>query len=319
MAHRVVLVTFIICQLFLVRAEAFNFVSIGTGGVKGVYYPAGAGICQLINSTRTEHDIRCSAESTIGSVYNLKAIDDGKMEMAIVQSDWQYHAYHGTDKFAERGPSKDLRSVLSLHPEPFTVVARVDSGIDNFTDLKGKRVNIGNPGSGQRGTMEVVMAAFGWSQEDFAEVYELESGDQAQALCEDKFDAMVFTVGHPSDSIKEATSSCQTVLIDVDGPRIDKLIADNAYYIPATIPGGMYRGTKTEVATFGVGATLVVSSRVPEDVVYRITKIIIENLPLLRQQHPALRRLLKDHMVVDGLSAPLHPGALHYYQEVGLL
>ena len=186
-----------------------KFITIGTGGVTGVYYPTGGAICRLVNKGRKEHGIRCSVESTGGSVYNLNTIRAGELDMGVAQSDWQYHAYHGTSKFKEAGPFKELRAVFSVHPEPFTVVARKDSGIKDFMQLKGKRVNIGNPGSGQRGTMEVVMAALGWDKGSiFTLASELKSAEQSRALCDNKIDAMVFTVGHPSGSIKEATTTC---------------------------------------------------------------------------------------------------------------
>jgi TRAP transporter TAXI family solute receptor len=303
------------------QAEAIEnqFVTIGTGGVTGVYYPTGGAICRLVNKTRKEHGIRCSVESTGGSVYNLNTIRAGELDMGVAQSDWQYHAYHGTSKFADQGPNKDLRAVFSVHPEPFTVVARKDSGIKNFVDLKDKRVNIGNPGSGQRGTIEVVMNAYGWTMDDFKLASELKSSEQAAALCDNKVDAMVFVVGHPSGSIKEATTSCDSVLVNVSGPKIDKIIADNSYYRTATIPGGMYRGTDEDTKTFGVGATFVSSATVPEDVIYNDVKAVFENFEDFQKLHPAFANLKKEEMIKDGLSAPLHAGAIKYYKEAGLM
>jgi hypothetical protein len=252
-------------------------------------------------------------------VYNLNTIRAGELDMGVAQSDWQYHAYHGTSKFKDKGPFKELRAVFSVHPEPFTVVARADSGIKKFADLKGKRVNIGNPGSGQRGTMEVVMGTLGWTKDDFALASELKSAEQAQALCDNKIDAMVFTVGHPSGSIKEATTSCDAVIVEVAGPAIDKLVADNAYYRVATIPGGMYRGNDSDVQTFGVGATFVSSTKTDPDVIYQVVKSVFENFDDFRKLHPAFANLQKEQMVKDGLSAPLHDGAAKYYNESGLL
>jgi hypothetical protein len=300
-------------------ADAFatQYVTIGTGGVTGVYYPTGGAICRLVNKTRKEHGIRCSVESTGGSVYNLNTIRAGELDMGVAQSDWQYHAYNGTSKFKSQGPNKDLRAVFSVHPEPFTVVARTDSGIKNFQDLKGKRVNIGNPGSGQRGTMEVVMAAEGWTKADFKLASELKSSEQSKALCDNKIDAMIFTVGHPSGSIKEATTSCDSVLVNVTGPAIDKLVADNDYYRSATIPGGMYRGTPEDATTFGVGATFVSSSKVSEEVIYQVVKAVFENFDEFKKLHPAFAHLNPTEMIKDGLSAPLHKGAIKYYKEVG--
>lgn len=300
-------------------ANAESFITIGTGGVTGVYYPTGGAICRLVNKNRAEHGIRCSVESTGGSVYNLNTIRAGELDMGVAQSDWQYHAYHGTSKFEESGPNKELRAVFSVHPEPFTVVARADSGIKTFTDLKGKRVNIGNPGSGQRGTMEVLMEALGWTKDDFSLASELKSAEQSKALCDNKIDAMVFTVGHPSGSIKEATTTCDAVLVSVTGPEVEKLIAENAYYRVATIPGGMYRGNDNDVQTFGVGATFVSSTNTPADTVYQVVKAVFENFDDFRKLHPAFEVLKKEQMVKDGLSAPLHDGAMKYYKEAGLM
>jgi TRAP transporter TAXI family solute receptor len=241
--------------------------------------------------------------------------------MAVAQSDWQYHAYHGTKgtPFESAGPDKDLRAVFSVHPEPFTVVARKDSGIKTFTDLKGKRVNVGNPGSGQRGTMEVVMEALGWTMDDFKLASELKPAEQSAALCDNKIDTIIYTVGHPSGSIQEATTSCDSILVPVEGPAIDKLVAENAYYRKATIPGGMYRGTDTDTVTFGVGATFVSSAKVPEEVIYQVVKAVFDNFDQFKKLHPAFEVLKKEEMIQDGLSAPLHDGAVKYYKEAGLM
>ena len=296
-----------------------TFITIGTGGVTGVYYPTGGAICRLVNKGRAEHKVRCSVESTGGSIYNINTIRAGELDLGVAQSDWQYHAYNGTSKFEGKGPFKQLRAVFSVHAEPFTVVARADSGIKTFDDLKGKRVNIGNPGSGQRGTMEVLMKAKGWEASDFALASELKSSEQSSALCDNKIDAMVFTVGHPSGSIKEATTSCDTVLVEVSGPVVDKLIADNAYYRTAVIPGGMYRGNDGDVKTFGVGATIVSSAGVPANAVYEVAKAVFENFDDFKKLHPAFANLDKKQMITDGLSAPLHAGAMKYYKEAGLM
>ena len=296
-----------------------KFVTIGTGGVTGVYYPTGGAICRLVNKNRNKHGIRCSTESTGGSVFNLNTIRAGDLDMGVAQSDWQYHAYHGSSKFKDKGANRELRAIFSVHPEPFTVVARADSGIRNFGDLKGKRVNVGNPGSGQRGTMEVLMEASGWKMSDFALASELKSSEQSMALCDNKIDAMVFTVGHPSGSIKEATTSCDSVLVNVTGSAVDMLVAENDFYRTATIPGGMYSGNANDTKTFGVGATFVTSTRTPENVIYQVVKAVFENFDSFRKFHPAFRNLDKRQMIKDGLSAPLHAGAVKYYKEVGLM
>ncbi|KPN62719.1 hypothetical protein SAMN04488527_1336 [Aliiroseovarius crassostreae] len=300
-------------------AMAEEFITIGTGGVTGVYYPTGGAICRLVNKGRRDHGVRCSVESTGGSVYNINTIREGELEFGVAQSDWQYHAFNGTSKFEEAGPFEGLRAVFSVHPEPFTVVARADSGIKTFDDLKGKRVNIGNPGSGQRGTMEVLMEAKGWTTGDFALATELKASEQSAALCDNQIDAMVYTVGHPSGSIQEATTACDSVLVEVSGDDVAKLIEDNSFYRSATIPGGMYRGNDADTATFGVGATFVSSDKVSEEVVYTLVKSVFENIEDFKGLHPAFANLDPKEMATAGLSAPLHPGAEKYYREAGII
>ena len=300
-------------------AFAQDFITIGTGGVTGVYYPTGGAICRLVNKDRKDHGIRCSVESTGGSIYNINTIREGELEFGVAQSDWQYHAYNGSSRFEEQGAFEDLRAVFSVHPEPFTVVARADAGIETFEDLKGKRVNIGNPGSGQRGTMEVVMEAMGWTTDDFELATELKAAEQSAALCDNQIDAMVYTVGHPSGSIQEATTACDSVLVTVDNDVIRQLVEERPYYRMATIPGGMYRGNPEDVTTFGVGATFVTSAGVSEDAVYTVVKAVFENFEDFKGLHPAFAVLEMEQMVQDGLSAPLHAGAETYYREAGLI
>lgn len=303
------------------EAKTKEYLTVGTGGVTGVYYPTGGAICRTLNKDSRNNDLglRCSVESTGGSIYNLNTIRSGELDVGVAQSDWQYHAYHGTSKFTDKGANKDLRSIFSLHAEPFTVVARADSNINHISELVGKRVNIGNPGSGNRGTMEVVMDAFGWSKSTFKLAAELKASEQSKALCDGNLDAIVYTVGHPNAAIKEATTLCDAVLVEVSGKEISKLIDGNSYYRSAKIPEGMYTGNDKAVVTFGVGATFVSSSNVKSDNIYHLVKSVFENFDSFRKLHPALNHLTKKAMVRDGLSAPLHEGAKSYYKEAGLL
>ena len=300
-----------------VSAAEQQFITIGTGGVTGVYYPTGGAICRLVNKGRKEHGIRCSVESTGGSIYNINTIRAGELDMGVAQSDWQFHAYNGTSKFADAGPFKDLRAVFSVHAEPVTILARADGGIKNVTDLKGKRVNIGNAGSGTRGTWEVMEEALGWDRSDLKLAAELKSAETGQALCDNKIDAYFWLVGHPSALTKESVASCGAVLVNATGPAIDKLVADNSYYRKATIPGGMYSSNPEDVHTFGVGATFVSSTAVSDDVVYEVVKAVFENFDDFKKLHPAFGHLKESEMVKDGLSAPIHGGAAKYYKEKG--
>ena len=297
-------------------AQDQAFITIGTGGVTGVYYPTGGAICRLVNKGRKEHGIRCSVESTGGSIYNINTIKEGELEFGVAQSDWQFHAYNGTSKFAGN-PFKDLRAVFSVHPEPFTVVARADAGISSFEDLKGKRVNIGNPGSGQRGTMDVVLQTLGWSTGDFELASELKAAEQSAALCDNQIDAMIYTVGHPSGSIQEATTACDSVLVNVNSDEIRDLAERESYYRMATIPGGMYRGNDSDVETFGVAATFVTRADISDEAVYAVVSAVFDNFEDFKKLHPAFANLKPENMASQGLSAPLHPGAAKYYKEKG--
>ncbi|MCB1714900.1 MAG: TAXI family TRAP transporter solute-binding subunit [Candidatus Competibacteraceae bacterium] len=294
-----------------------KYITIGTGGQTGVYYVVGQSICKLVNRGTKSHEIKCTAPSTGGSVANLNAIKAGEQTMGVAQSDQQYNAYNGKGPFEESGPFPDLRAVFSVHPEPFTVVARADANIASFDDLKGKRVNIGNPGSGQRATMEVVMGLKGWTNDDFQLASELKSAEQAQALCDNKIDAIIFTVGHPSGSLQEASASCETLLVPVTGDDIDKLVSENSYYAKATIPGGMYTGSDADTETFGVGATFVSSASVDEEIIYQVVKAVFDNFDRFKKLHPAFANLSEEGMIKNGLSAPLHDGAVKYYKEKG--
>jgi hypothetical protein len=299
--------------------RAAGTIYIGTAGVTGVYYPAGGAVCRLVNDYRARHGLQCSVESTEGSAANIAGIEAGDLDFGVVQSDLQYEASRGVGRFASAGAFEELRSVFSLHAEPFTVVALSNAGITTFDDLPGKRVNIGNPGSGQRATMEALMQAEGWTGDSFALVTELDSTAQSQALAAQTVDAIVFTVGHPSGAIHEATKVADVRLIPVTGPAVDGLIADAPYYAKAVIPGGFYRGTSSDTPTFGVRATLVTSTATSDEVVYQLVKSVFEGFDRFRALHPALGQLDKREMIKAALTAPLHPGAERYYREAGLL
>ncbi len=296
-----------------------KFITIGTGGVTGVYYPAGGAICRLVNRGRREHGIRCSVESTGGSVYNLNSLRVNELDVAVAQSDWQYHSYKGTGPFADKGADENLRSLFSLHSEPFTVIAREDSGVKKFDDLVGKRVNIGNPGSGMRATMELIMDKKGWDKDSFTVAAELKASEQAQALCDNKIDVMIYAAGHPNGAVQEVTTTCDTKLIPVEGGVIDEMVNNTTYYAPATIPGGMYNGNEKDVNTFGVKATFVASALADEETVYQVVKAVFGNFDNFKTLHPVFSSLEKEKLLKDGNTAPLHKGAIRYYKEIGLM
>ncbi len=294
-----------------------QFVTIGTGGVTGVYYAAGGAICRLINMNRAQHGIRCSVESTGGSVYNLNTIRGGELDFGVAQSDWQYHAYHGSSSFKDSGANQELRSVFSLHPEPFTVLARADAGVTKFEDFKGKRFNVGNPGSGQRASLEELIKEMGIKMSDFALAGELKADEHGAALCDNQIDGFIYGVGHPSANIQDPTTTCGAKLVPLTGPAIEKLVAERPYYAMVDIPGGLYNANPEPTPTYGVLATFVSSTKVPEEVVYTMVKAVFENFEDFKKLHPAFGHLKEEDMIKNGLSAPLHDGAVKYYKERG--
>jgi uncharacterized protein len=298
---------------------ADRFITIGTGGVTGVYYAAGGAICRLVNKDRKTHGIRCSVESTGGSVFNINTIKAGELDLGMTQSDWQYHATKGSAVFKDAGPYADLRSVFSVHPEPFTVLARKEANVKAFADLKGKRFNVGNPGSGTRASMEELLTAMGWTAKDFSLASELKADEHGAALCDNKIDGFFYGVGHPSANIQDPTTACGAKLVPLTGAAVDKLVKDHPFYAYATIPGGLYSGNAEPTKTYGVMATLVSSSKVPADVVYAVVKAVFENFDEFKKLHPAFAHLDPKEMIKNGNSAPLHDGAMKYYKEKGWL
>jgi len=278
------------------RLNQTKFVTIGTGGVTGVYYPTG------------------------GSVFNINAVLSGDLDFGVAQSDRQYQAYNGLAEWAESGPQKDLRAVFSIHPESITLIASVESGIMTVADLAGKRVNIGNPGSGQLQNSRDVLAVFGLSESDI--IAEQVGAVEAPSLLQDgRIDAFFYTVGHPNGNITEATSGrVQVRIVPIEGPEVDALLDEFSYYAASRIPTTPYSSAANDtrfVNSVGVKATFVTSANVDDDIVYAIAKEVFDNFETFQSLHPAYQVLTKEDMLT-GLSAPIHPGALRYYREAGL-
>ena len=311
-----------ICSMMLAPLPAAaqqKFVSIGTGGVTGVYYAAGGAICRLVNKDRAEHGVRCSVESTGGSVFNVNTIKAGELDLGVVQSDVGYNAYNGEGQFKDAGAYKKLRSVFSIHPEPFTVVVGKDSGVEKFEDLKEKRFNVGNPGSGTRASMEQLLAAMGTDNSFFSLASELRPDEHGQALCDGKIDGFFYGVGHPSANIQDPTTTCGAKIVSLTGEAVDSLVEKYPYYAKVNIPGGLYPNNPDDIPTYGVLATFVTSEDTDEAVVYEVVKSVFNNFEDFKRLHPALGHLVKEDMVKNGLSAPLHPGAEKFFKEQGLL
>ena len=314
---------------FSTVAKSAEFFTIGTGGPTGVYFQTGNAICKMLHKSAIakEHGrkkgidkaYRCTAPSTGGSNYNIGQIKEGEFQFGVAQSDWQFHAVNGSSKW-EGKQFKGLRAVFSVHNEPFQIWARKKAKVKDFKGLKCKVVNIGNPGSGQRGTMEELMKAMGVDNGYFKSVTELTSSEQVKALCDGKIDAFGYSVGFPNGAMEQAaTCGAKALPINLTGGPVQGLIDGADYYASATIPAGTYTGQKKDVTTFGVKATVVTSNAVEADLVYLVVKAVFENFDDFRKQHPAFAPLKKEDMIADGLSAPLHEGAIRYYKEAGLM
>jgi len=301
----------------LAKSKVFK---IATGEYMGRYYPTAGAIAEIVNNKQEEFGFRCVAKPTSGSVYNINAIMAGDMEFGIVQSDSQYQAFNGLDEWKDKGPQKDLRTMFSLYTESVTLLASVDSGIKTIKDLKGKRVYIGEIGSGSRQNAIDALNAAGidWKT-DIKVIKKGKKYDVQSMLMRGELDVFFYTVGHPTLAIKFATVGAKkTLFISID--NIEKLLSKHPYYVKSLIPVSLYPqiANDEDVKTFGVKATFVTSAKIPDQVVYAITKEVFENLGSLKYSDPTLNMLTKESMVKDGLTAPMHPGALRYYKEAGL-
>lgn len=297
------------------------YVTIGTGGITGVYYPTGGAIAKMVNEKRSEYNIRATVEATGGSVFNINAVLSGDLEFGVAQSDRQYQAVNGLAEWADKGPQADLRAVFSLHPETVTLLAAVDAGVKSVADLKGKRVNIGNPGSGQLQNSIDALTAVGIDPDKDIKAEGAKAAEAPGLLQDGRIDAFFYTVGHPNGAFLEATAGARKVLfVPLEGPGIDELIKAKPFYAKSVVPVmANYQGAANteDVNSFGVLATFVTSAKVPDDVVYAITKEVFDNLDTFKNLHPAFAILTKESML-EGMSAPIHPGALKYFKEAGL-
>lgn len=301
-----------------------TFITIGTGGPTGVYFVTGNAICRMIHKEAAEgrkkgrkHGIRCSAPSSAGSTYNIAQITEGEFDFGVSQSDWQHHSYNGTSKKVTH--NKDLRAVFSVHPEPYQLIAAKGSGIKSWKDLKGKAFNMGNPGSGQRATTELLMERYKTPKDYFKLVTEMTSSEHSKALCDGKIDAYGYVVGIPNSGVAVATEGCGAYIVDLNTDVEKGLIKEFPFYGPVSIPKGAYSSVTAPVTTFGGYATIVTSAKVPDNVVYEVVRAVFENLDDFKKLHPAYSILTAEGMIKNGLSAPLHPGAVKYYKEKGLM
>jgi len=309
--------TLIILKILSLSAYSSQFVTIGTGGVTGTYYPTGSAVCKLVNKYRAKTKIRCSVESTGGSVYNVNSVQNKELDFAIAQSDVLYQAVNGAASFKNK-PLKKLKSIMAIYPELLTLVTRRDANINTLKDIKNKRINLGNPGSGNESTALALFRENRIKRSDLKLAGVYEATEMPDALKENKLDGYFYMVGHPTANIKDSANAVDVKIVPLTGIKINNLIKKYPYFAKASIPGGMYLGNKKDIPTFGVKAVLFTSSEISEKKVYTIVKAVLENFDAFKKLHPAYSNISKKSLL-DGLSAPLHEGAKRYYKEIGLL
>ena len=294
-------------------------VTLATGTPGGIYHPVGNAICRMFNLAGEQQKVPCVAVSSDGSVANIRRVESGESTFGLSQTDIAYAAFHGEGPFAAAGPDPKLRMLIALYPEDFTVLARADADIRDFQDLRGKRIGIGKSGAGYTFTRDVVLGFYGWTISDPERLLELGPAEQNQTLCGNGADAIIFEAGHPDGLTQEATTSCRARLVPIAGPPIDRLIATHPYYVASVIPGGIYAGNPDDVPTIGTRAVLVTTSNQPDELTYAVVKAVFDNLADFRRLHPALSTLVVKDMVPSEAVIPIHPGALNYYREAGLV
>jgi TRAP transporter TAXI family solute receptor len=294
-------------------------VTLATGSPGGIYHPVGNAICRMFNLPGEHQPRPCVAVTSDGAVANIRRVAGGESTFGLSQTDIAYAAFHGDGPFAASGPNPKLRMLIALYPEAFTAIARADTGIRDFQDLRGKRIGIGKSGAGYTYTRDVLLELYGWVIPNPERVLEFGPADQNEALCDYKVNAIIFEAGHPNGLTQEATTACRARLVRVTGPLIDRLLATHSYYIATVIPGGMYAGNPDDVPTISTLAVLVTSSDQPDELAYGVVKAVFKNLADFRRLHPALSTLdIKDMVPIEAV-IPIHPGALKYYREVALL
>jgi uncharacterized protein len=294
-------------------------VVIGTGSPGGVDFPLGDSICRVFNLDVPRGGLRCVAELSRGPVANIESLRDRRIDIGIVQSDVLADAISGAGPFASHGPDASLRVLFTGQTEAFTIVARRELGIRRATDLRGKRINLGSPGSGERVSMERVMSALGFAPSDFAAVRELPLAAQRDAFCARELDGIVYTVRHPNGLVDDVVRTCGGVLVDVSGPQIDRLLSEHSEYGRAVISAYTYVSNTEDVMTIGVWTAIITTTRLPDTVAYEITKAVFENIDDFRRLHPDFATLLPADMVPSADRVPLHAGAARYYRERGWL
>lgn len=306
-------------QVKKANSKVTTHMLLGTGSVQGVYFPIGGVICRLLNRHKSLHNVRCSLESTGGSIYNLRELRKGNFDLVVSQSDWQYHAYNGSSTFEKDGANKDLRAVFALEADPVALIVKADSAINTIDDLRDRVVSFGYTRSLQHRIMNDLLAAKGWTDDDFKEVRSMSDSRQITELCNGSVETALLLMSSLNDYLRELDPSCALRIVPIEGPEVTKVITENPYYRVGIIGRGDYLDSPEDISSFGLGATFVASASTSPKAIYHVVKEIVENFRDFQSLHPSLATLEKNELPYAGISAPLHPGAIRYYKEARLL
>ncbi|HIC8841124.1 TPA: TAXI family TRAP transporter solute-binding subunit [Aeromonas veronii] len=296
-----------LCALSALLPFGSQALTIGTGPLNGVYYPTGGAICRVLNAGHALHGDSCTVQSTRGSMANLKALDKGDVQLALVQSDVLHHALHGTGPFSGQGANNELRSLFRLYQESLTLLAAPNSGITTLADIEGKRVYPGNKGAGEQITSQALMAAMGWQPGQFA-AYQLKSDSEPlEGLCDGSLDAAFVVAGHPSLAVGDLISRCKVRLIPIEGEQIDTLLKQHPYYQRSRIAANLYPGQTTAINNIGMSAELVALASLPDPIVRTVRDTLLSRVKQFSRLHPALSKVTPEQLQAQ-TELPLHAG-----------
>lgn len=299
--------------------DKISHLLVGTGSVQGAYFPIGGVICRLVNRHKHLHKIRCSLESTSGSIANLRDLEQQKFDLVFAQSDWQYHAYNGSSTFEKDGPNKNLRAVFALEADPLALLVPQDSEVNSFDDLADKRVSFGYTRSLQHRIINDFLAVKKWTSKNFKEIRPMSDERQVRQICDGQLDAILLLSSSLSDRLRNLSDDCKLRMLPIEGDEVKQVIAQKPYYRTAKVLRGMFIESEQEILSFGLGATAVADENTSPKAIYHIVKEVAENFNDFKSLHPTLAALDKRELSNAGIAIPLHPGAVRYYREARLL
>lgn len=300
--------------LAMVGAQAADYIGVLTGGTSGVYYPMGVALSQVYSKAMP--DAKVSVQATKASAENLNLLQAGRGEVGFTLGDALSDAWKGDAEAGFATPLKKLRGLAGIYPNYIQIVASADSGIRTLADLKGKRISVGAPKSGTELNARAVLKAAGLSYKDFAKVEYLPFGESVELMKNRQIDVTLQSAGLGVSSLRDLAVSTKVVVVEIPADVVAKI--GDAAYQPAVIPANTYEGQTKDVPAIAITNFLVTHSGVSDEVVYKMTKAMWENLDALVAAHAAGKQVKREN-ALKGMPLPLHPGAEKYYREVGLL